>query len=114
MKQSMHIRAIDWALSKGYLMSVTDLCCSVFNDDPDDDEWDVEFSDDRAEIIAATEATDVPNVYIFESKTVNSHICTFSVIDEGQPDETINDYTVSDDPRAQEFDQWFSDACSDY
>lgn len=105
----IHIQAVDWALSKGYVMSVTDYCCSVFNDDPDDDEWDIQYSSDRAEILSAIDGTDLPNVYVFGIKFVGAerkHITTFSVIDEGIPEESINDYTI---PRegGSEFDDWY-------
>jgi hypothetical protein len=110
-KISIHIHAIRWALAQGYVMSVTDLCA-------DDDEWDCEYSADEAEITACCSATDIPNAYIFEKVDCADgrgagdkdsegncyrHISTFSVIDEGVPEETINDYTIG--AGADEFDQ---------
>lgn len=114
MNQSMHIRAIDWALAKGYCMSVTDVSCEVFCDDPDDDEWDVKHSTDRMDIIEAAEGTDIANVHIFERADDATRIVCFSVIDEGEPSESINDYTCSKNPLNKEFDSWFSEACNDY
>jgi hypothetical protein len=106
----MHIHAIDWALDKGYVMSVTDLCA-------DDGEWDVKYSADRAALIEACQATDIPNVHIFEHVPTSEgwgwrRITTFSVIDEGVPAETINDYTIGE--FAEEFDAWFGEICSQY
>jgi hypothetical protein len=116
----MHERAIDWALAKGYSMSVRDYSC---------DDYDCKFSTDRAEILDHAMGTDLPNVEIFAptehikgcspdgiiDRRTWKYVCTFSIIDEGVPEETINDYTVSsDNPLAQEFDAWFSGACNDY
>lgn len=108
----MHTRAIDWALSKGWLISVTDLCC-------DDDEWDLEYSSDRDACHDAASATDIPNVHLFTAE--REHIMTFSVIDEGVPDETINDYTIARDDAPEwkkkacdEWDQWWNKAVDDY
>ena len=89
-----HIKAIDWALSQGYVMSVTDL-------QADDGEWDLERSSDREAIIEACRATDIPNVYIFRTKPEPGYLLTFSVIDEGVPDETVNDWTVPRDDAEQ-------------
>ena len=110
----MHHRAIDWAIEKGYFLSVTDLSCDVFMDDPEDDEWDIKHSQDRQALIDAAEGTDIANVHIFERADDSARITVFSVIDEGIPGETINDYTISDDPLSVEFDQWFGSACDDY
>jgi hypothetical protein len=114
----MHERAIDWALAKSCSMSVRDYSC---------DDYDCKFSTDRAEILDHAMGTDLPNVEIFAPRQINfdteakpsrrkwEYVCTFSIIDEGVPEETINDYTVSsDNPLAQEFDAWFSGACNDY
>ena len=110
----MHERAIDWALGKGYSMSVRDYSC---------DEYDCEFSQDRAEILEHAMGTDLPNVEIFSPKTDKdadekrrlwNYVCTFSIIDEGEPSETINDYTCSSNPLAVEFDEWVGSACNDY
>jgi hypothetical protein len=91
-----HEVAIDWALARGYNISVKDRC--------QDNEWDVVHSHDRQEILDACEATDVPNVYIFNPMwnpepgimhgICHKYLLTFSVIDEGIPAETINDYTA--------------------
>jgi hypothetical protein len=91
MTQSAHIKAIDWALAQGFNMSVTDLCC-------DEGEWDLEHSTDRAKLIDACQATDIPNVYIYKLEGMDQlYLLTFSVIDEGIPDETINDWTIPRD-----------------
>jgi hypothetical protein len=100
MKKAHH-KAIDWALAQGYDMSVTDLYA-------DDDEWDVEHSTKRQEIIEACEATDVPNVYIY--RWDGAYLLTFSVIDEGVPDETVNDWTVPRD----DADPWRIEAAKDF
>jgi hypothetical protein len=122
MTESIHIRAVDWALDKGYVISVQDYCCEA-------DEWDCEYSRDRAKILEAIDGTELPNVYILEpfiehktrisgdktKKIIQSnyrHITTFSVIDEGTPSETINDFSCG--PNSGEFDQWISDAWKDY
>ena len=109
----MHIRAVDWALIKGFYISVNDYCCEP-------DEWDVQQSNDRDEILDAINGTEIPNVYIYEKLNQSNddrdpayrHITTFSVIDEGNPSETINDYTCG--PNSNEFDKWFSEACGEY
>lgn len=90
-----HIRGIDWALAQGYNMSVTDRCA-------DEGEYDLVHSTDRAAIIEACQATDIPNVEIWRPLVVDGHtkheyLLTFSVIDEGIPDETVNDWTVPND-----------------
>lgn len=93
----IHLKAIDWALAKGYRLSVTDYCIDL--EGPDD--FDLYLSSDRDAIIEAIEATEMPNVHI------NSHdgsIAIFSVIDEGIPEETINDYS----PAQGEFNDWFN------
>lgn len=109
----IHERAVEWAIERGYYLSVTDLCCSIFNDDPDDDEWDVKHSQDKAAIMDAIDATDIPNVHIFLSADDASRQIVFSVINEGVPDETINDYTLGSKPAAQAFDQWFNKTCDE-
>ena len=106
MNQKMHIKAIDWAISKGYFISVTDMCADV-------DEWDVKHSQDRKELIDACEATEIPNVWIHKyvewvdhnkaSRKGYKRVAIFSVIDDGIPDETICDYT----PAEGEFNDWW-------
>ena len=109
----MHHRAIDWAIDKGYVLSVQDYEC---NPDPRmTDEWDVQYTRSRADIIAACDGTELPNVTIYQSVGPgHKRITTFSVIDEGIPGDAINDYTVSDDPLSLEFDLWFGRAYDDY
>ena len=109
----MHHRAIDWAIDKGYVLSVQDYEC---NPDPRmTDEWDVQYTRNRADIIAACDATELPNVTIYQTfGPGHKRITTFSVIDEGIPSEAINDYTCSDDPLSIEFDEWFGSASDDY
>lgn len=96
---SMHERAIDWAIAQGYYLSVTDISCEP-------DEWDVWLSQDRKEVIDACEATELPNVSIYRKRPSGKYarIAVFSVIDEGTPEETINDYSAK---QGGEFDTWF-------
>jgi hypothetical protein len=108
MTTSIHIKAIDWALAQGYFLSVRDYS---------EEEFDLKLSQDRAEIIDACEATEMPNVYITEieyfehlvPKAIKNRrrIAVFSVIDEGIPDETINDYIAKP---GGEFDTFFNQA----
>jgi hypothetical protein len=99
MTTSIHIKAIDWALTKGYLLSVRDYS---------EDEYDIELSQDRQAIIDACEATELPNVEIIDAWPVgHKRIAVFSVIDEGIPDETINDYIAEP---GGEFDKFFNEA----
>jgi len=105
-KQSIHITAIDWAIGQGYFIGVQDYSSEL-------DEWDVRFSRDKAAIIEAIEATELPNVVIFKKVISAVHageaykrLATFSVIDEGHPDETINDYQAK---MGGEFDTWFEE-----
>ncbi len=93
---NIHLKAIDWALGKGYCLSVCDVSSPI-------GEWDIEKSTDRAEIIEAIEATELPNVHIVDPK-YNHALAVFSVIDEGIPEETINDYA----PATGEFNDWFN------
>ena len=109
----IHERAVEWALGLGYFISVTDISCDVFSEDPADDEWDIKHSTDKAEIMAAIEGTDLPNVYIFTEADDKTYQFAFSVIDEGVPLETINDYTMSNRPVSMAFDKWFSDVCDE-
>jgi hypothetical protein len=108
MTTSIHIKAIDWALAKGYFLSVRDYS---------EDEYDIKLSQDRQAIIDACEATDLPNVHITEieyfehlvPKAIKNRrrIAVFSVIDEGIPDETINDYIAEN---GGEFDTFMNEA----
>lgn len=93
----IHLKAIDWALAKGYRLSVTDYCIDL--EGPDD--FDLYRSSDRDAIIEAIEATELPNVHIIDPK-YNHTLAIFSVIDEGIPEETINDYS----PAQGEFNDW--------
>ena len=97
MTTSAHIKAIDWALAQGYALSVRD--CS-------EEDYDLTLSQDRAAVIEACTDTELPSVEIHmpsapvegDENTVTrrrwAYLLTFSVIDEGIPDETINDYTI--------------------
>lgn len=101
-KNSIHIRAIDWALGEGYFISVRDYS---------ETEFDIKRSQDRAAIIEAVEATELPNVYISVFIPIRlpawRRIAVFSVIDEGEPLETINDYIARS---GGVFDKWFNTA----
>ncbi len=98
---SIHIRAIDWALARGYVLSVRD-----YSEDYSEETCDVWRSDNRKEIIEATEATEMPNVHILEPVgNKYRRIAIFSVIDEGIPEETINDYIAKP---GGEFDAWWN------
>ncbi len=107
MKKAIHIKAIDWALALDYFISVRDVS---------EDAFDIKWSQDRAAIIDAIEGTELPNVFITDKSDPEStqtdtgqtrnkyrRVAVFSVIDEGEPDETINDYI---DRPGGEFDQW--------
>jgi len=90
-----HERALDWALGKDARISVRD-----YQGDEDADgnpEYDCFLSTDRKEIIEAIEGTEMPNVEIYlqpDAKSPFAYLLTFSVIDEGIPDETICDWTI--------------------
>lgn len=103
---AIHKKAVMWALCKNYVISVTDYSAEA-------DEWDIEDSRNYHEILAAIEATELPNVYIYDVTTMldgteaaRKRIVAFSVIDEGQPDETINDYTAKP---GGPFDTWMEE-----
>lgn len=98
--KTAHEIAIEWALSKGYCMSVCDYSSDV-------DEWDCEYSTDKAEIMECCRATELPNVSIFRGR---DYLLTFSVIDDGIPAESINDYTVPRD----DAEQWRIDAYKEF
>lgn len=100
---AIHIKAIDWAIAQGYTLSVTDVSA-------DRGEWDVWRSHDRKAVIEACEATELPNVYIEKldpDRNKYIRVAVFSVIDEGIPEETINDYIS---PDGGEFDRWMESA----
>ena len=101
MTTSIHIKAIDWALAQGYSISVSDYC---------EDEYDVLLCRDRVEILGAVEGTELPNVFIHKPSVKSPgkwvRVAVFSVIDEGIPDETINDYVAQPDG---EFDKAWHD-----
>lgn len=100
----IHIKAIDWALAQGYVICVGDYS---------ETDWDISFSSDRAAIIAAVEATELPNVTIYNKRRSGKHhrIAVFSVIDEGWPSQTINDYVAKP---FGEFEHWFDAAMQSY
>ena len=98
----IHVDAIDWALSQGYLLSVRDYS---------EDEYDVKLSADRAEILDIVQNIELPNVFIHQrmqneetGKPSYRRVAVFSVIDEGFPAETINDYVCK---AGSEFDNWW-------
>lgn len=104
MTQSAHIKAIDWAITKGAYISVRDYS---------EDDYDLQMSNDRAAILAAIDATELPNVEIHMRDGTSieyRYLLTFSVIDEGIPDETINDYTTP----AGDASEWRLRAAADF
>ena len=100
MSKAAHIAAIEWAIAKGYVLSVGDYS---------EDEYDLEYSANRAAILEAVQATDLPNVAIFRPNQTDTsaeahgwdYLLTFSVIDDGIPEETVADWTIPRDDAAQ-------------
>jgi len=98
MTTAIHIQAIDWAIAQGYYLSVRDYS---------EDEFDLEDSQDRDAIIEACEATELPNVHIEKrGMYAKRRIAIFSVVDEGIPHETINDFIAKP---GGEFDTWWNE-----
>ena len=92
---SAHERAIDWALGRKAKISVRDYAAD--DDEDGNPEYDVFLSSNRKEIIDGINGTDIPNVEIYlqpSKEDIYRYLLTFSVIDEGIPDETICDWTV--------------------
>ncbi|MCP4470472.1 MAG: hypothetical protein GY815_07265 [Gammaproteobacteria bacterium] len=120
---SAHERAIDHFLAKGARISVRDLhggkdedgnpehelFLTSDQDEGGNPEYDLFLSNDRKHIIDACQATDLPILAVYlqpDTDTEYRYLLTFSVIDKGIPDETINDWTVPCDNA----DQWRIDA----
>jgi hypothetical protein len=93
-QRTAHEVAVDWALARGYNISVGDY---------NEIELDLEHSEDRDEIIKAILATDMPNAYIYDYR--HKYLFTFSVVAENSPGETISDYTIPATP-----DEWLCSA----
>ena len=81
---NQYTKAIDWALSQEYQLSVHDYS--------EPGEYDCKYSTDRQAIIDCIEGTELPNVEIHNKHS--QYLLTFSVIIDGNPDEYINDYTM--------------------